>query len=113
MSQNWMGLVRFFEFLHFLIRELDIECRNGLVEMIHFGRTNNWAVDIRLVQNPCESDLRTGDAAFFRDFGDAVGNIEIFLAEVQTICKRVCIGPCSSAATAALPITREESACHR
>ena len=41
MSQHGVRLVRLFELLYFIIAQLDLERRDGLFEVIHFGRADD------------------------------------------------------------------------
>src|SRR5262245_26575505 len=107
-----MWFVLLFKQLYFLIREFDIKRGDGLIEMFHFGRTDDRCCDIRLVQYPCQGNLRSGYIVIFRNFPCAVCNDKIFIAEIQAIPKRIVIGTFGLSASAALAISREEAAGH-
>src|SRR3990172_1966064 len=113
MSQNWMWFIWLFESFHLIFREFDIECGNGLIEMVHFGGADDRRCDIRLAQHPCQCNLRAGYTTFLRNLCSATCNGEILFAEIQAICKWIAIGACGFAATAALAVPRKETARHR
>ena len=74
MSQNRMRFVGFFQSFDFILREFDVKRSDGLIEVIHPGRADDGAVDIRFAQYPRQCDLGSGYVALLCNLGDAIGN---------------------------------------
>src|SRR5262245_48382469 len=107
-----MWFVLLFKLFYFIIREFDVERGDGLIKMFHFGCADDRRRDMRLVQYPCQGNLRSGYIVIFRNFPCAVSHHEILIAEIQTIPKRIVIGTFCFSASATFAIPREEAACH-
>src|SRR5919106_4856489 len=108
-----MWFVRFFEFSYVIFCEFDIKCSNRLIEVIHFGSSDDGSCDVRLAQDPCECNLRSGYATFFRNFRHTICYREIFVAEVQAVSECITIGTWGFAATTAFAISCKEATRHR
>src|SRR5215208_3286879 len=113
MSQNRMWFVRLLELPDFLLRKLDLQCGNGLIEMVHLGRADDRRGNIGLADEPRQRDLGTGHAALFGNVCNIVRHLKIFIAEVEAVPKWIAVGAHGLTASAAFAIPCKEAARQR
>ena len=62
-----------FEVLDLVVGEVEIECRNGVSEMMRLRRTDDGRGNNRIVQHPCERNSSHRELA---RFGDALNGFD-------------------------------------
>ena len=77
--------------MDFVIGESDVQCGDGVREMVRLGRAGEDRVDDRVLQYPGERDLRHGNAALGGDLLDRIDDRAVAL-EVERVPEHVGLG---------------------
>ena len=79
MARNCVRNIGRLELRHLGGGELEVERRDGIVQMLGLGGADDRCGDAGLADQPGESDLRAGNASCGRDGGDRLDHLAIGL----------------------------------
>src|SRR5436853_4099001 len=112
MPENPVGLIRFLQASHIIIRELNIKRPNRFINVLNFSSADDRRVHA-LVQKPCERYLSCGRSFLSRNLLCPFDNVKVFWTEEPL--GEILVSLVSGRAGRLSPLvsSRQESSCQR
>src|SRR5436305_1395820 len=91
-SHRKLGDVACFESPYFFVAQFEVHSRDCISQMLWFSHTNNRRSHSLLLQQPCQTDVRHGNMAFFGNGFHGLDDLMVGFLSLGVECLRKLVG---------------------